>query len=207
MSARIAIAPKDIDESLILIHAVSRRKTQAERNRARKSRSSLTGAGVYADSEYVRLRRYRDFVGTDFARGSGRVTGSRSAPTQTKLTRRDRRADFAWRNVRVTGSRSARPRRSSPEGPGEPTSSRSRLRRDRLRMAERSRDRVAQRATQTKLTRRVSEVWRRGWDSNPRAACATRRFRGAPVTTTSVPLRLDSRPRKDRVTARTLDYI
>ena len=31
--------------------------------------------------------------------------------------------------------------------------------------------------------------WRRGWDSNPRAAYATRRFRGAPVTTTSVPLR------------------
>src|SRR3954464_10870959 len=30
--------------------------------------------------------------------------------------------------------------------------------------------------------------WRRGWDSNPRAAYATRRFRGAPVTTTSVPL-------------------
>src|SRR5690606_26816748 len=33
-----------------------------------------------------------------------------------------------------------------------------------------------------------SEGWRRGWDSNPRAAYATRRFRGAPVTTTSVPL-------------------
>ena len=31
--------------------------------------------------------------------------------------------------------------------------------------------------------------WRRGWDSNPRAGCPTRRFRGAPVTTTSVPLR------------------
>ena len=35
----------------------------------------------------------------------------------------------------------------------------------------------------------ASEGWRRGWDSNPRAAYATRRFRGAPVTTTSVPLR------------------
>jgi hypothetical protein len=34
-----------------------------------------------------------------------------------------------------------------------------------------------------------SLYWRRGWDSNPRAAHATRRFRGAPVTTTSVPLR------------------
>src|SRR5947209_19697974 len=31
--------------------------------------------------------------------------------------------------------------------------------------------------------------WRRGWDSNPRAGYPTRRFRGAPVTTTSVPLR------------------
>src|SRR5262249_11261056 len=31
--------------------------------------------------------------------------------------------------------------------------------------------------------------WRRGWDSNPRAPYGTRRFRGAPVTTTSVPLR------------------
>ena len=30
--------------------------------------------------------------------------------------------------------------------------------------------------------------WRRGWDSNPRAGYPTRRFRGAPVTTTSVPL-------------------
>ena len=32
-------------------------------------------------------------------------------------------------------------------------------------------------------------IWRRGWDSNPRAGYPTRRFRGAPVTTTSVPLR------------------
>src|SRR5260221_2318755 len=33
-------------------------------------------------------------------------------------------------------------------------------------------------------------MWfRRGWDSNPRAGYPTRRFRGAPVTTTSVPLR------------------
>src|SRR5436190_10566830 len=31
--------------------------------------------------------------------------------------------------------------------------------------------------------------WRRGWDSNPRAGYPARRFRGAPVTTTSVPLR------------------
>ena len=30
--------------------------------------------------------------------------------------------------------------------------------------------------------------WRRGWDSNPRAACATKRFRVVSVMTTSVPL-------------------
>jgi hypothetical protein len=36
---------------------------------------------------------------------------------------------------------------------------------------------------------RRRESWRRGWDSNPRAPYRTRRFRGAPVTTTSVPLR------------------
>ena len=35
--------------------------------------------------------------------------------------------------------------------------------------------------------------WRRGWDSNPRAGHPTRRFRGAPVTTTSVPLRVGGR--------------
>ena len=34
--------------------------------------------------------------------------------------------------------------------------------------------------------------WRRGWDSNPRAGYPTTRFRGAPVTTTSVPLRLEA---------------
>src|SRR5436189_5048956 len=57
------------------------------------------------------------------------------------------------------------------------------------------------------------ENWRRGWDSNPRAGYPTRRFRGAPVTTTSVPLRstrsgpfiiacsapLDSSPRVEEV--------
>src|SRR2546428_7340909 len=33
-------------------------------------------------------------------------------------------------------------------------------------------------------------IWRRGWDSNPRARFwQARRFRGAPVMTTSVPLR------------------
>ena len=41
--------------------------------------------------------------------------------------------------------------------------------------------------------------WRRGWDSNPRAPYGTRRFRGAPVTTTSVPLRSMDRPRFYRV--------
>ena len=40
--------------------------------------------------------------------------------------------------------------------------------------------------------------WRRGWDSNPRAAFATNRFRGDPVTTTSVPLRTDVYPRNAR---------
>jgi hypothetical protein len=34
-----------------------------------------------------------------------------------------------------------------------------------------------------------SMVWRRGWDSNPRGSCPPTRFRGGPVTTTSVPLR------------------
>jgi hypothetical protein len=38
--------------------------------------------------------------------------------------------------------------------------------------------------------RRITWDWRRGWDSNPRAGYPTTRFRGAPVTTTSVPLRL-----------------
>jgi hypothetical protein len=38
-----------------------------------------------------------------------------------------------------------------------------------------------------------SEGWRRGGDSNPRAPCGTRRFRGAPVTTTSVPLQAGGR--------------
>src|SRR5438552_3160387 len=52
---------------------------------------------------------------------------------------------------------------------------------------------------------------RRGWDSNPRAGYPTRRFRGAPVTTTSVPLRerdfkeadlsLYARPRQPQSTA------
>jgi hypothetical protein len=37
------------------------------------------------------------------------------------------------------------------------------------------------------------EEWRRGRDSNPRAGYPTRRFRGAPVTTTSVPLRVGVR--------------
>jgi hypothetical protein len=36
-------------------------------------------------------------------------------------------------------------------------------------------------------------LWRRGWDSNPRAGYPTRRFRGAPVTTTSVPLQIGGR--------------
>src|SRR6188472_2622159 len=39
--------------------------------------------------------------------------------------------------------------------------------------------------------------WRRGRDSNPRAGYPTRRFRGAPVTTTSVPLRVGE-PSADR---------
>jgi hypothetical protein len=39
-------------------------------------------------------------------------------------------------------------------------------------------------------TRKPETCWRRGWDSNPRARFwQARRFRGAPVITTSVPLR------------------
>jgi hypothetical protein len=40
----------------------------------------------------------------------------------------------------------------------------------------------------TTFARVMSEGWRRGRDSNPRAGYPARRFRGAPVTTTSVPL-------------------
>src|SRR5881296_3783295 len=40
----------------------------------------------------------------------------------------------------------------------------------------------------TKLLKTKDPRIRRGWDSNPRAPYGTRRFRGAPVTTTSVPL-------------------
>ena len=44
-------------------------------------------------------------------------------------------------------------------------------------------------------SKRKRRRWRRGWDSNPRAGYPTRRFRGAPVTTTSGPLRsCDWRP-------------
>ncbi len=43
--------------------------------------------------------------------------------------------------------------------------------------------------TPTRLSRARVWNWRRGRDSNPRAGYPTRRFRGAPVTTTSVPLR------------------
>ena len=39
----------------------------------------------------------------------------------------------------------------------------------------------------------LKRKWRRGGDSNPRAPCGTRRFRGAPVTTTSVPLQVGGR--------------
>ena len=34
----------------------------------------------------------------------------------------------------------------------------------------------------------TAQTWRRGWDSNPRGSCPPTRFRGGPVTTTSVPL-------------------
>jgi FtsX-like permease family protein len=44
-------------------------------------------------------------------------------------------------------------------------------------------------APEPPTTERERGSWRRGWDSNPRAGYPTRRFRGAPVTTTSVPLR------------------
>jgi hypothetical protein len=50
---------------------------------------------------------------------------------------------------------------------------------------------IARYCPETLLYRRklLILLWRRGWDSNPRAPYGTRRFRGAPVTTTSVPLR------------------
>jgi hypothetical protein len=38
-----------------------------------------------------------------------------------------------------------------------------------------------------------SDLWRRGWDSNPRGSCPPTRFRGGPVTTTSVPLQMHRR--------------
>src|SRR4029077_12276536 len=50
-----------------------------------------------------------------------------------------------------------------------------------------------------KLLKRKDRIWRRGWDSNPRAGYPTTRFRGAPVTTTSVPLREESREADPRL--------
>src|SRR4051812_24144835 len=49
---------------------------------------------------------------------------------------------------------------------------------------------VRRRIRSHRIILEINEEWRRGWDSNPRAGYPTRRFRGAPVTTTSVPLRL-----------------
>ena len=65
------------------------------------------------------------------------------------------------------------------------------------------------------LQRFTQNEWRRGWDSNPRAGCPTRRFRGAPVTTTSVPLRKarirpgrrDATHRTRRTTAETVPSV
>jgi hypothetical protein len=55
---------------------------------------------------------------------------------------------------------------------------------------ERRAERVGRSLGTTRSTQsRQRRDWRRGWDSNPRVGYPTRRFRGAPVTTTSVPLR------------------
>src|SRR5439155_7368163 len=48
--------------------------------------------------------------------------------------------------------------------------------------------------------------WRRGWDSNPRAGYPTRRFRGVPVTTTSVPLRSAREQSRDTLIPRTRTF-
>src|SRR6478672_1086117 len=53
-------------------------------------------------------------------------------------------------------------------------------------LRRRSRDAVCQ--PKPRAQRALGEGWRRGRDSNPRAGYPARRFRGAPVTTTSVPL-------------------
>ena len=51
------------------------------------------------------------------------------------------------------------------------------------------RSRSTRGAEPSRSSPKASEGWRRGRDSNPRAGYPARRFRGAPVTTTSVPLR------------------
>ncbi len=53
------------------------------------------------------------------------------------------------------------------------------------------RTKVTQRGLKMMIFRKLlKRQWRRGWDSNPRARFwQARRFRGAPVMTTSVPLR------------------
>ena len=55
--------------------------------------------------------------------------------------------------------------------------------------AERDESRAKPEASPNRHDRARAREWRRGWDSNPRAGYPTTRFRGAPVTTTSVPLR------------------
>src|SRR6185503_8111065 len=64
--------------------------------------------------------------------------------------------------------------------------------------AERGESRAKPEDGPNRHDRARAREWRRGWDSNPRAGYPTTRFRGAPVTTTSVPLRLrESRRESD----------
>jgi hypothetical protein len=102
-----------------------------------------------------------------------------------------RRTTFAKRSPTRPANRSReRSERLAKVGPPSPNRSlRSLATEDNLR------ETLAYAACQPKprAKRALGEGWRRGWDSNPRAGHPTRRFRGAPVTTTSVPLRSNVR--------------
>src|SRR5437660_1788318 len=56
---------------------------------------------------------------------------------------------------------------------------------------------AGEQAATGKCQKTLRNEWRRGWDSNPRAGYPTNRFRGGPVTTTSVPLRRGNRSEAD----------
>ena len=87
------------------------------------------------------------------------------------------------------GTRLARrsPTHRPPSRPGRVSPPR-RFSRDR-RKRPKYNEKTAVSPKQTRSASTHATGWRRGWDSNPRAGYPTRRFRGAPVTTTSVPLR------------------